>query len=93
MISEEIENLLMAIIKQACDDWVRCNRSNIKLNRQLQNAELSLREKMSIKDSIDRNNNTIKETENFLRSDFYSSVCSMSCEKLLRMLSEKVESM
>lgn len=91
MISEEIENLLMAIIKQACDDWVLGHRRNIKLNRQLQNAELSLKEKMSIKDSIDRNNNTIKEAENFLRSDFYSSVCSMSCEKLLRMLREKAE--
>ena len=52
MTDKGIENLVIAIIKQACDEWVLNNRKNIKLNRQLQNPELSLEDKMSIKDKI-----------------------------------------
>lgn len=88
-----LENLIIGIIKQACDDWTQSNLRNIKLNKQLQNPELSLKDKMTIKNKIDHNNVSIKRAEKFLLSEDYMKMCSIPGEQMLIWLRRKLEKM
>ena len=87
-----LENLSIGIVKQACDDWMAGHRRIIKLNEKIQNPDLSYADKVAIKHDIDRQVAMIENAERFLRSGDYKLMCNIPCEKMLKMLTEKVES-